>query len=462
MMPSIQKPKFFTHLVKCIRLLYWVYFKPRTFTRWLQKIDPQLKPTSNPFAKSDGTIINLPLQRYYAKQVLFISLFLPFLALLLVPPLYTTLTGDLFNWRMNGLFLINGAMLLWVGSLLGSIIAGVAFGIAFGLTFGLGFGIALATVAGVTFNLESGILFGALFGLVFGMACAPRFDIPNGVALALPVSMVSGIIGSVFITLEFGLAFALASSIMWIGAVLRLYFWVPELFWMGILTLITPATQRVKRLSYLPLWYDELIHLPLPFVTKWVTDAYQTDPIFVREKVEQLSNSTATQDQTHQALIGITLERLKECQTTNDLLKVRDELNWISALSVSTDSILDTFLELRQTLRSTDEPLLLPANDLQQADFSLSLWSDFSNVVRHTEYISALANNENIAQPFHSFGLEKVLYESDEKSAITNQDSSTCTLPPIPVISQGDLDNTSEKNNTSSSHLNVAQHMAFS
>lgn len=460
MMQSIRKPKFFTHLVECMRLLYWVYFKPLTFTRWLQQIDPQLKPTSNPFAKSDGTIINLRLQRYYAKQVLFISLFLPFLTLFLLPPLYTTLTGNAFNWGMNGLFLINGVMLLWIGGLLGSIMAGIAFGLAFSLTFGLGFGIALATVAGVTFNLESGVLFGALFGLAFGMACAPRFDIPNGVALALPVSMISGMVSSIFITLEFGLAFALASSIMWIGAVLRLYFWLPQMLWMSVLTIMTPATRRAKRLSYLPLWYDELIYLPLPFVTKWFTDAYQTDSVLVREKIEQLFHITIEEEIVHQALTNITLERLKGCETINDLLTVRDELSWISALSVSTDSILDTFLELRQTLRSTNEPLLLlPSNELQ-TDFPV--WSDFSNVVKNTEHIRALANNENMAQPFDLLALEDALHELKEQEAIINQDSSTCTLPPIPVVSQNDLDQTSPESHTSSSHLNVAQHMAFS
>jgi len=443
-----------------MHLLYWVYFKPLTFTRWLQQIDPQLKPTSNPFAKSDGTVINLGLQRYYAKQVLFISLFLPFLTLFLVPPLYTTLTGNAFSWGVNGLFLINGVMLLWIGALLGSIMAGIAFGVAFGLTFGLLFGMALATVAGVTFNLESGVLFGALFGLAFGMACAPRFDIPNGVALALPVSMISGMVSSMLITLEFGLAFALASSIMWIGAVLRLYFWLPEMLWMSVLTIITPATRRAKRLSYLPLWYDELIHLPLPFVTQWFTDAYQTDPIFVREKIEQLFHITIDPDVDHWRIpIRITLERLKGCQTINDLLTVRDELSWISALSFEyPDSILDTFLELRQTLRSTNEPLLLlPANELR-TDFPF--WSGFSDFVTDAEYMSALANNEEIAQPFDLFLLEDALHELKEKEVMINQDSSTCTLPPIPVVSQNDLDK--PECNTSSSHLSVTPHMAFS
>ena len=93
MIQSIRMPKLLIYLVECVRLLYWIYFKPFTFAQWLHDIDPQLKSTSNPFAKADGSVVNLALQRYYAKQVLSVSLLLPLLAILLVPPTYSMVTG---------------------------------------------------------------------------------------------------------------------------------------------------------------------------------------------------------------------------------------------------------------------------------------------------------------------------------------------------------------------------------
>ena len=37
------------YLTECARLLYWMYFKPYTFEKWLKTIHPDLKAVNNPY-----------------------------------------------------------------------------------------------------------------------------------------------------------------------------------------------------------------------------------------------------------------------------------------------------------------------------------------------------------------------------------------------------------------------------
>ncbi|MGB0387124.1 MAG: hypothetical protein ACPGWR_20090 [Ardenticatenaceae bacterium] len=444
---SSRIPIILISLVECVRLLYWTYFKPFSLAQWLENIHPKLKQTSNPFAKPDGFVVNLSLQRYYAKQVLSLNLLLPLLVILLVPPLYSMVTGTPFDWLINAPFLANWAMLLWIGGLLGCILSGLAFGMAFGITFGMAFGMALAMVAGVEFTLESGVLLGALFGLAFGLACGQIFDIPNGVALGMPISMIGGIITTIAANVEFGLAFGLASSIAWILAILRLYFWLPEFLWMILLTLLTPSAKRGERLHYLPLWYDELIYLPLPFINQWIIDAYRKNPVEVRHLVKYLLSSTNQQELAHQTIVNIALDRLKGSQNLNDLIMVRNELSWIYDLPISTESILPTFLHLRHEIRpatngtSNEMPSHLGANHSRA-------WHNLPNPLTLSQEASDPSHNQNIAQQFNILALEPSLesdFLSDSLSGSKNleeplhsidQDTSTCTLPPIAVVMQ--------------------------
>jgi len=52
--------EFWIYLSECARILYWAYFKPFTFQRWLSDIHPELKPTDNPFSKQQEFAQNPP------------------------------------------------------------------------------------------------------------------------------------------------------------------------------------------------------------------------------------------------------------------------------------------------------------------------------------------------------------------------------------------------------------------
>ncbi|MBP5976876.1 AAA family ATPase, partial [Brasilonema sp. CT11] len=98
-----------TYIAECTRLLYWSYFKPYTFANWLRDIHPELEPITNPFAKRAEFSTN-PRLRRYAGQVWWLTAVTPVVAVLVVAPVYTLVSGELFNWLRSGL--------LWLGWLI--------------------------------------------------------------------------------------------------------------------------------------------------------------------------------------------------------------------------------------------------------------------------------------------------------------------------------------------------------
>lgn len=73
---------FWNYVAECVRLLYWSYFKPFTFRRWLRDINPELKPTDN-INKQAEFYIN-PRLRRYAGQARWLTAVVPMFAVLLV------------------------------------------------------------------------------------------------------------------------------------------------------------------------------------------------------------------------------------------------------------------------------------------------------------------------------------------------------------------------------------------
>ncbi|HLO84718.1 MAG TPA: AAA family ATPase, partial [Nostocaceae cyanobacterium] len=92
-----------TYVAECVRLLYWIYFKPYTFRRWLKDIHPDLKPDTNPFTKK-SEFQNNPRLRRYAYQVWCLTALSPLVAALVVAPIYTLVSGETFNWFNSYLY----------------------------------------------------------------------------------------------------------------------------------------------------------------------------------------------------------------------------------------------------------------------------------------------------------------------------------------------------------------------
>ena len=101
------------YLAECVRLLYWIYFKPFTLAEWLREIHPDLKSNTNPFTMRAEFRGNPKLRRY-AGQVWFLTVAVPVVAALLFGIIYSLAVGP-FNWSRSSLYLIGWFLGNWVG-----------------------------------------------------------------------------------------------------------------------------------------------------------------------------------------------------------------------------------------------------------------------------------------------------------------------------------------------------------
>ncbi|MBC1220930.1 AAA family ATPase [Nostoc sp. UCD121] len=402
---------FWNYVAECVRLLYWIYFKPFTFERWLRDIHPELKPTDDPFAKRTEFRTN-PRLRRYAGQVWWLTAVVPMFAVFLVAPVYTLISGESFNWFKSCIFLVgwfigrvvnrggnkNRLVILLVAVLsmfltyqfLSSVEFDVAFGMAFGgavgLVIGLAGGVAVGLGGVLAGGLPGGMVFGVAVGVVFGVTVSVVFSVAVGVAVGVVLSVVLGVGFGVAVGVAVGVAFGVGFGVVWILGVLRVYFWLPELLWILTLFLLSSNGKRVNCLRYLPPRFDELIILPLPFMDVMIVEAYRKDPIAARETINYLITSTNQQKVAAQAISGIAVDIVNRCQRLSDIVEIANQLAWIPSPSPKElGTVLPQFLEISQNVRASEEAtshyrkyelLNIPINALRQLGQSLALTKD--------------------------------------------------------------------------------------
>ena len=392
--------EFWTYLSECARLLYWAYFKPFTFKRWLADIHPELGPTDNPFSKHREFAQNPPLRRY-AYQVWRLSLTVPLLTVLLSAPIYSLASGEPFDGLRNSLFFLGWAtglllarenyqkrwlwfdrlfiplsiVLFCLGIILSLILVisrfipetealrqslfssplFIALGlVVLGLALGVRVGVAFGVVLGVAFGVAGSVVPYWLMPVVLGLAGGLVINVTGGlaglVALSMAMSIAVGIAGTVAINMLVGVAGGVASSL----GMLRVYFWIPELLWSLALFLCSRQRSASKTLPYLPPRFDELIYLPLPFLDRLIIESYPENPAAARQTIDYLITSTNQQQLAAKAMVGIALTTLDRCQTITDIVAISNELNWIpSPPPKQLGEILPNFLEISQTVRAT-------------------------------------------------------------------------------------------------------------
>ncbi|MCW5202713.1 ATP-binding protein [Desulfobulbus sp. US4] len=109
---------------------------------------------------------------------------------------------------------------------------------------------------------------------------------------------------------------------------LRLYFWIPELFWTVLLKFV--SISPVRRLHFLPTQFDQLIYLPLPFLPGFIAEAYQDNQAAARQTIDYLVTSTNQQKVAKQAISRIAVEELNRCQSAGGIAAIKEQLNWVA------------------------------------------------------------------------------------------------------------------------------------
>ncbi|MDJ0620024.1 MAG: AAA family ATPase [Calothrix sp. MO_192.B10] len=231
-----------TYVTECLRLLYWIYFKPFTFKRWLQDILQNINIT----LESKHTFMGIhpgwmmlwgfhiyPPLRHYARQFWWLTAVTPILAVLLVAPVYTFFSGESFNWFHSGQ--------VWLGWFIGQTAARndnrilqilnlclwvVIVGL---LWIFVGWNIfadvapetmqALLKAFPVITNLVSTLeqLMGLTLGVIYSVLVGVAFSVGNCLALGVFLTVTAGMVGAVAFSVTCGVVGGIAVSVMFFG-----------------------------------------------------------------------------------------------------------------------------------------------------------------------------------------------------------------------------------------------------
>jgi AAA+ ATPase superfamily predicted ATPase len=151
-----------------------------------------------------------------------------------------------------------------------------------GLVGGLGFGLVCGVVGGLGFGLVGGVVGGLGFGLVGGVVGG----LSGGV-----VGRLSGVLSGVLFGMLFGVLFGVLSGVLFVGSSEESRFWVVylimfSLFFFRIFHLF-PHFIQYSRASTArgpfvvfrnsPAHWDEVIAMPLPFLSRWLVKLVKAD-----------------------------------------------------------------------------------------------------------------------------------------------------------------------------------------
>jgi uncharacterized protein len=276
------------YIQECLRLLYWVYFKPYTLTKWLQDIHPELDRNTNPFSLRSEFERNTQLKSY-ADLFLFLTIIPRILATFVFVTIYYIFEFQSFKWLIIGIFLARWIIPLFIQRL--SILDAIF------------------------------LIWGTLFIWKFIFIISPT---PTQTQEIIESIQKAAIFVSIAITGLVGI-----SSSAYIILMLRICLWIPELIWMMGLRVLVSQGNSVLLMRRLPLYFDQLIFLPLPFMAKIIIEAHRQNPIAARSTVNYFITSTNQQTVAKQAMFGIGIDIFKQCRYVSDIIGSQVQLDWL-------------------------------------------------------------------------------------------------------------------------------------
>ena len=375
------------YVKECLQLLYWMYFKPYTLTRYVQAICPNIYPYGDTiftrsaayeylgFSAEDKANPNL--QRY-DNQCWWLTVLVPILATCVyafliegISFLFVEPRISLFQWWLSMSFLLGwliGLLLIRaVNKKIGEtstlllVMATMALGSASlilskkqftsdSLIYEMAAGLIVGIMGGVSLNVVLSKFLVLMIGVIGGIAffSVPLewpFNIPfivliyaifsiafttdsNWIEERLIIGMAVGTAIGIVVGVTNGVTFGVVGGVSYILGVVRFYFWLPELFWMFLLA-FWPAKATAK-LSWLPPQFDQVIVLPLPFLPELVAAAYQENQAAARQTINYLIFSTEQQKAARRAMALIATEECSRRRTAREIAALREQLAWLS------------------------------------------------------------------------------------------------------------------------------------
>lgn len=358
-----------SYLTECFRILYWAYFKPYTFAKWLRNIHPDLKPIDNPFKIKAEFNRNLPLSRY-AEQVWWITAIVPTLLVLLTGLIYAIFSGELqlylsstlpnsllfiIGWWI-GLWLARGEnqklkkffeWSFWISFLVAAI--GVSTGLIFQLKFdleklqqpgSLALGIWLGVAWGVSLGIGWGVAWGIAWSIFLGFLFFGGSNLASVVAVTflwrIAWVLASGVASGIALGVTAGVALGIVSDVShersWLILIafplIPIFLWLLELIWITFIYILSQLGNAAPLLPYLPCCYNERT-FPLPFMEQIIVKAHREKPLKTSKMIKYLITSTNKQRVANKAITQIALGSLHKCETLRDIAEIKNQLNWI-------------------------------------------------------------------------------------------------------------------------------------
>ena len=360
---SFYQLRLLAYLRQCIKIIHWLFLKPISYQKWLTTIHPKLNISSfwlifHKEIKQDfrikhyfqyvyGTIIiaswggsivigglikgitEIEFDWYYSFAFLLpysfvMSLFIPtkaYIKKLLIILFFIILFSLLINTMPVNIRITKiielGVVFGVIFGMIGSVGLDVLFGVVFCIAFGMAGSVAESMVLGVAF----GVVLGVALGVALGVVLSLTFGVALGVVLSLAVSMVGGLVEGVIFSIAFGITYIIG--------ILRLYFWLPELLHLLYLRFIIQDASRT--LHALPVYYDEAIYLPLPFMPQLISEAYIHHPEHARATITHIITNTNQQKVAAKAMLNIAVYDLQHCTNTEDIRALPHRLAWLHA-----------------------------------------------------------------------------------------------------------------------------------
>jgi len=145
-------------------------------------------------------------------------------------------------------------------------------------------------------------------------------------------------------------------SVAMIAGSLRLFVWPFEAIWMSLLWLTFQRERSGHVLRWLPIFYDQFIVLPLPFLGKFLAGGYKYNEAGTRQAIAYLTTHSRQQKSALHAQTLIALERMANCSNTQEIASARNELRWLSEPSPpELGPLLPALLDVSQGVRAAGE-----------------------------------------------------------------------------------------------------------
>ena len=362
---SFYQLRLLARLRQCIKIIHWFFLKPISYQKWQCTIQPKLEIINVPLLQFLKEINqNLQVRRYVQHMYVGIILYTCFIYIFLGISFGITMKPE-FNWcSYFTLLIIHSSILslfipiknskkklLFILFLLilfsfstnklftNNLFVEYWFFLVFTVIFFMGTitivvtkSVANSEVINLALNLVKMniIMSVSLLGLV-GLTIATK----NVTELATMDSVIGNmsflgvVVFSTIFSMVIDVAVGVAVGVVFIAGVLRFYFWLPELLHLLYLRFMTHDT--LCTLNSLPVYYDEVINLPLPFMPQLISEAYIQHPERARATLTHIINNTNQQKVAAKAMLNIAVYDLQHCTNTEDIHALSHRLAWLHA-----------------------------------------------------------------------------------------------------------------------------------